>query len=60
MFQGAQLRCALTAAGTELVAQLESDEPRQGVQPGAALWVSWPVDGSRLLQPEAAPASDAA
>ena len=54
VFQGAQLRCALTAGGIELVAQLESDEPRHGVAPGAALWVTWPVDGSRLLAPDGA------
>ena len=59
MFQGAQLRCALCdPLGGELVAHLEADEPRPGVAPGAALWLSWPVDAARLIPPE--PAADAA
>jgi spermidine/putrescine transport system ATP-binding protein len=54
VYQGAQLRCALAdPAGGELVAQLEADEPRQGVTPGAALWANWDPAAARLLPPEA-------
>jgi spermidine/putrescine transport system ATP-binding protein len=54
VYQGAQLRCALAdPLGAELVAQLEADEPRQGVLPGAALWASWDPAAARLLPPEA-------
>jgi spermidine/putrescine transport system ATP-binding protein len=60
VFQGAQLRCALCdALGAGLVAHIEADEPREGVAPGAALWVSWPTDAARLLPPEA-PAAECA
>jgi len=53
VYQGAQLRCALAdPAGGELVAQLEADEPRPGVLPGAALWASWDPASVRLLAPE--------
>ena len=53
VYQGAQLRCALRASsGAEVVAQLESDEPREGVKPGARLWASWAPDAARLLNPE--------
>jgi spermidine/putrescine transport system ATP-binding protein len=50
VYQGAQVRCALADAdGAELVAQLETDEPRHGVTPGAALWASWNSMAARLL-----------
>jgi spermidine/putrescine transport system ATP-binding protein len=55
VFQGAQLRCAVRdPAGDELVVQLEANGARQGVAPGAALWVSWAPEASRLLPVEAA------
>jgi spermidine/putrescine transport system ATP-binding protein len=55
VFQGAQLRCALRDAfGPELVAHIEADEPREGVAPGAKLWVSWPIDAGRVIPPEEA------
>jgi spermidine/putrescine transport system ATP-binding protein len=61
VFQGAQLRCALCdTLGAALVAHIEADEPREGVAPGAALWVSWPTDAARLLPPEAPAAESAA
>jgi spermidine/putrescine transport system ATP-binding protein len=61
VFQGAQLRCALCdPLGAGLVAHIEADEPREGVAPGAALWVSWPTDAARLLPPEAPAAESAA
>jgi len=54
VFQGAQLRCALRdPAGAEVVAHIEADEPREGVRPGAELWISWPTDCARLLHAEA-------
>jgi spermidine/putrescine transport system ATP-binding protein len=53
LYQGAQLRCALVdPQGGELVAELETDEPRQGVLPGAALWASWDPACARLVAPE--------
>jgi spermidine/putrescine transport system ATP-binding protein len=57
LYQGAQVRCALVdPAGSELVAELETDEPRQGVNPGAALWASWDPACARLVAPEPGPA----
>jgi len=61
VFQGAQLRCALRDAyGPELVAHIEADEPREGVAPGAQLWVSWPIEAGRVIPTEkdAAPAGE--
>jgi spermidine/putrescine transport system ATP-binding protein len=53
VFQGAQLRCALRDAyGPELVAHIEADEPREGVAPGAKLWVSWPIEAGRVIPAE--------
>jgi spermidine/putrescine transport system ATP-binding protein len=58
VFQGPQLRCALSdPAGCDIVAQLEADEPREGVAPGASLWVSWPIEAGRLLPAEPAAAA---
>jgi len=55
VFQGAQLRCALRdSAGSDVVVHIEADEPRQGVAPGASLWISWPVDAGRLIPAEPA------
>jgi len=61
VFQGAQIRCAMCdPLGAAIVAHIEADEPRQGVTPGAALWVSWPVDAARLIPPEPAAEESAA
>jgi spermidine/putrescine transport system ATP-binding protein len=61
VFQGAQLRCAMCdPLGAGIVAHIEADEPRQGVTPGAALWVSWPANAARLIPPEPAAAESTA
>jgi spermidine/putrescine transport system ATP-binding protein len=61
VFQGAQLRCALRDSHSpELVVHIEPDEPREGVCPGATLWVSWPVDAGRVIPPDPEAAQPAA
>jgi spermidine/putrescine transport system ATP-binding protein len=61
VFQGAQLRCALRDGHSpEVVVHIEPDEPREGVVPGAQVWVSWPIDAGRVIPPEAEAAQPAA